>query len=323
MASPWTLPRGTLVLSSSFDFQFADTEFIDRGGERAFPLEGQFFGGGMTLSARLGVTDELEIEGSIPIRFVGYTSDPIILRTPPGGSGDLGFFQANVVDFSQTGAGVGDIAIRGRYRFLTSRLVAALQLSIITPTGYEEPAGTFGREPTTVAEFEQAVDQIVSPENVQDDVVLGDGVLELEAALLAGLALDTGTFVRASAGYALRLGGAGDQLRADVRAGQAVDERVLLFVSTRLALTVESGDLIGITVVARNPEESAADLTQNQQLRLVPRPLERDALDVGGGLVWRMTADVELNLSYERTVWGRFTAATHVAALTFLFRTDT
>lgn len=299
---------------------------MDAGGERAFPVDGRFFGGGLTLSARLGVTDEVELEGSIPLRFVGYQSDPAILRqAEPGLSPEeaLTFYQQNVVDFSQAGAGVGDIAIRGRYRYLRwGPLVSAFQLSIVTPTGYDEPAGTFGREPTTVEEFRARAPEIVRPENVQDDVVLGDGVLELEPALLLGLAFRSGTFVRLGGGYALRLGGAGDQVRADLRVGQAVGPRVLLFLSGRLALTVEPGESIGVAAIAEDPDTPATGFI-GQGVRLEPRPLERDALDVGGGLVWRMTSDVEMNLSVERTIWGRWTAATWVGAISFLFRTQT
>ena len=325
-ASPWTLPRGDLVLSSSFDVQFADREFLDEGDETVFPLNGRFFAAGLTLSARLGVTDNIELEASVPLRFVGYQSDPAILRRSPQGLGEaetLQFFQDNIIDFSQSGAGIADITLRGRYQFLNwGRLVSALQLSVTTPTGYDPPEGTFGVEPTSIEAFERDEAAIVRPENVRDDVALGDGVLELEPALLVGVALGSGTFARASAAYALRLGGAGDQLRADLRIGQGLGSSVLIYLSGRLVVTVEDGDLIGISVVASDPNAPAAGFIDGGT-RLLPRPLERDALDVGGGFVWKTTDDVEMNVSLQRTVWGRFTAATWVASLSFVFRTRT
>ncbi len=323
LASPWTLPGGQLVVSSSFDFQFANSEFIDRGGERAFPLEGQFFGGGLTLSARLGMTDAIELEGSFPLRIVSFQADPVILRAAPAdlaGPGALAFYQDNLVDFSQTGAGVADISLRGRYRFLAEGAwVSTLELGLRTPTGYREPEGTFGAEPTTVEAFEARADELVRPENVRDDVVLGDGRLELQLSVLVGAAFETGTFVRGSGGYALRLRGAGDQLRTELKVGQSLGDRVLVFVEGRLAVTVESGESIGISAVATDPAVDARRFATGG-ITLIERVLERDALDVGGGLVWRVTRDVEVNLAYSRTVWGRFTAATHAFSFSTLYR---
>ncbi|MEO1235013.1 MAG: hypothetical protein AAFZ18_39610 [Myxococcota bacterium] len=325
-ASPWTLKRGELVLTSAFDVQFADREFLEEGGERVFPLNGRFFAAGLTLSARLGITDRIELEASVPLRFVGYQSDPAILQRAPPGLGDaeaLGFFQESIVDFSQSGAGIADITLRGRYQYLNwGRLVSALQFSITTPTGYDPPEGTFGLEPTTIEAFLSDEANLVRPQNVRDDVALGDGVLELEPAVLVGVALGSGTFARASAAYALRLGGAGDQVRADLRIGQGIGARVLLYLSGRLAVTVEDGDLIGISVVARDPNTPAVGFIDGGT-RLLPRPLERDALDVGGGFVWKTTDAVEMNFSLQRTIWGRFTAATWVGSLNFVFRTRT
>lgn len=306
--------------------QFADREFLDAGGERDFPLNGQFFGAGLTLSMRLGVTDRFELEASVPMRFVGYRSDPAILLRAPAGLDDaaaLQFYQDNVVDFSQTGAGISDITVRGRYQYLDwGRFVSALQLSIRTPTGYDPPEGTFGSEPTTIEAFTAAADTIVRTENVRDDVALGDGVLELEPAVLFGVALGSGTFARGTAAYALRLGGAGDQIRGDLRVGQSLGPRLLIYLSGRLVLTVEEGDLIGISVVAADPDLPSSGFVDGGT-RLLPRPLERDALDVGGGFVWKTTDAVELNFSLQRTVWGRFTAATWVGALSFVLRTKT
>ncbi len=56
----------------------------------------------------------------------------------------------------------------------------------------------------------------------------------------------TGTFVRVSGGYALRLRGAGDQVRTELKVGQSFGDRVLVFVEGRLVVTAQRGRSIGV-----------------------------------------------------------------------------
>ena len=322
LASPWTLTRGTSLMRAGFDFQLATSEFIDEGGERAFPLNGRFSGATLDLGLRLGLTDSLEIEVGIPARVVSYTSDPAIIRTFDGQNVDdaLAFYQNNLIDFSQANAGIADIRLFARYQLLLRPFAVAAQIGVKIPTGYDGPEGTFGTEPSSLEDFDAVRDEVVSPDRVRDDVTLGDGQVDVSAQLLAGHAFSTGTFVRAAAGYNLRLAGAGDQVLGDVRLGQALTDRFLLFGFARLAYSIERGRSVGLSVAANDPDQPASSFANFQNAFLYERRLENDALDVGGGLIWRVAGPVELNVAYGRTVWGRFTAATNTLSVAFGLR---
>ena len=83
LASPWTLGEGTAVISSSFDQQFASSEFFTEGGSRPFPLRGRYTASSFTLRGRFGLTDRFELEASLPLKLVSYQSDPVILSSAP------------------------------------------------------------------------------------------------------------------------------------------------------------------------------------------------------------------------------------------------
>ncbi len=322
--SPWTLARGVALMRAGFDFQLATSEFLDRDGERPFSLDGRFAGTTLDLGIRIGLTDRLELEFGLPIRVVNFNADPVILRTFEGDDVDeaLAFYQANIVDFSQTSAGVGDLRLAARYQVALQPLAVAVELAVKAPTGYRGPEGTFGREPTTVEALEANQDEIARPERVRDDVTLGDAQLDLAGRVLVGRAFTTGTFVRASAGYNLRMGGAGDQVLGDLRIGQAISDRFLIFGFGRIAYSIQDGDNIGITVVAEDPEAPASSFTDFQNIRAFVRRLESDTLDVGGGFIWRVGGPVEVNVTYGRTVWGRFTSATNTVSTGVGLRLD-
>lgn len=315
--SPWTLKRGTAAVHASFDFSLATSEFLDGGGERSFPLRGRYSGATLDLGARVGLTDRLELEASLPVRVVTYTADPAIIRPYEGSDPDeaLAHYQRNVLDFSQSGAGVGDLSLAARYRLLLDPLAIAGELRLKAPTGYRGPEGTFGPTPATVREFQASGGDVVAPENIRDDVTLGDGQLDVAAQLLLGAAFSTGTFVRAGGGYNLRFGGAGDQLLGHLRIGQALGRKVLLYAFGNVAYSVQKGRSVGVTIIATDPDLPATAYARGANTEPIVRRLETDAVDVGGGLIWRIAGPVELNLSYGRTVWGKFTAATQTASL--------
>lgn len=322
-ASPWTLPQGHAVLMGGLDFAVTSREFIDRGPERNFPLAGRYTGTSLRIGGRFGLTDRLELEASLPFRFVAYTADPIILVPRPAGVEDeLDYYQRNVVDFSRSGAGIGDLDLSGRYRWTTGRFALATEVRIKTPTGYRGPEGTFGTEPTTTEDFMAQAGDLVRPSNVRDDVTLGDGQMDVSASMLAGVATSFGLFARGAAGYKLRLGGAGDQVIGDLRVGQAIGRRFLLYVSGTVAYSVQRGRVVGISASAVDPDLPATAYADNDNILLIERRLEFDAVDVGAGFIWRMADTVELNAGYQRTVWGRFLAASNVLAVSVALRMD-
>lgn len=317
-ASPWTLPQGKGVLFTGFGYQVATQEYLDTPNAQVFPLDGRYDAASLTLGARLGLTDEFEIELSVPLTVVSYQSDPVILLDQP----DLDGFQENVINLSRTRAGVSDVRVFGRYRLLSRPLVLTIEGGIKIPTGYDGPAGTFGERPETQEEFVNRIEQFVDPDNVQDDVTLGDGQIDLQASLLVGYALRFGLFFRLSAGYRLRLGGAGDQVIGLVRVGQAIGRTFLVYVGAEGALSIQDGRVIGISVAAEDPTLPAEDYGGLTNLRLRELQLFQDFIRVGGGTIIRLTKKLEFNLGYEYTLWGRNTAAVHSGSVSLALKVD-
>ncbi|MBI2375701.1 MAG: hypothetical protein HYV07_17020 [Deltaproteobacteria bacterium] len=323
-ASPWTLPKGFAVVTAGFDYQLADSEFLESGGPHRFPLRGQFTGSTISFDGRLGVSDRFELEASLPLRLVSYTSDPVILMPQPAESPQsaLDYYQENVIDFSKSGQGVGDLQLAGRYQFLAHPIALATELRIKAPTGYRGPEGTFGPEPKTLEEFAAAQSELVRPAKVADDVTLGDAQLDVSAQLLVGASFSSGTFVRAGGGYKLRLGGAADQVLADLRAGQSIGDAFLVYAGAELAYSIERGAVVGITASSVDPGLPAKDYVGDSNIVLVERRLEADWLNVRGGLIAKITPDFELNVGYARTVWGKNVAATNDVSFSLALHLD-
>ncbi|MEM7677902.1 MAG: hypothetical protein AAF449_18040, partial [Myxococcota bacterium] len=215
-----------------------------------------------------------------------------------------------------------DVRVAGRYQLALEPLAIAAELSIKIPTGYDGPEGTFGRTPQTVEEFEEDPNRFVLPARVRDDVTFGDAQIDVAAQLLLGTVFRTGTFLRLSGGYNYRLMGAGDQLLADARIGQAISRRFLVFALGRLAWTVEDGDGVGVSVAAVDPRRPATSFENFGNTRAYIRPLQNDQLEVGGGFIWRVNSELELNIAYGHIIWGQFTAATHSLSIGLGLRLD-
>lgn len=324
-ASPWTLPQGHVVLDTSFNYQLATEEFLDDGGPQLFPLRGKYDASSVRLTARIGLTDQLELELAMPIVLVSYRSDPVILlpRDPASMQSDLDYYQENVIDLSRTAAGIGDIDLALRYQWLGGGpVVLATEARVKTPTGYDGPVGTFGDQPASIAEFTSDIPRFTRPGNVRDDVTLGDGQLDLSATLLLGYAITDRLFTRLDAGYKLRLGGAGDQFVGAVRAGYLFGEGFLVFASGGLVKTVGDADVIGVSVAAQDPSLPAAEYVGTNNLHLREVRLERDSVVIDVGVLLRVTAEVELKAAYQRVMWGRNTALTDGVTVGVAVRSD-
>jgi hypothetical protein len=311
-ASPWTLPRGTIVFQGTFQYQTANREFFERGPSRSFPLDGRYVGNTFTLGLRVGITDRLELDIALPIRTVAYTSDPVVLAEPAAGSmqSAADFYRRNIINLSRTATGIGDLYLSARYRLALRPFAFAVGLRVKAPTGYVGPSGTFGDRPQSAAEFAMSPERYTSPENVRDDVTLGDGQLDLMPELLLGYAFRTRTFLRADLGFNGRFGGAGQQVVGALRAGQSVGAAVVFYAWAQAYLSVTDGRVIGVSVAAENPDLPAAEYLGTRNLLLRDLRLERDLVEVGVGAIVRIGRDVELNLGYSRGLWGRNVALT-------------
>lgn len=314
-SAQWTLPKGQVVWSTAFDFQYADHEFFGQDGEprarRPFPLRGEFFGTTMRFDARVGFTDELEFEFELPLRTVTYMSDPVLLLPQAAASGEtsLDFYQRNIIHLSQATAGLADIQVIGRYRFMLQPFPLTGEVRLKVPGGYRGPAGTFGTSPRSAQELADNPERYVSPENVTDDVTLGDAQVDVVTRILAGASFDTGTFVAGDVGYNARFDNAGHQFVASIRAGQLIERLILPFVGASFAYTVTEGRVIGVSVAADDPELPAEEYGGLTNLFLREVRLERNFLDLYAGLIVRLTPDVELKLAYAQTLWGMNVAA--------------
>jgi hypothetical protein len=316
-ASPWSLPAGRWVLTGAFQFQWAGQEFLDRRSRQAIPLEGFLTTTTFEAGARWGLGAGFDLELAVPVQIVSFQSDPVILLSPPPDftGAPIDFFQDNNLNFAQTRAGVSDIRLGGRKQWVRRPFALSTTLMVKIPAAYSGPSGTFGDTPESADEFAADPARFVAPENVEDDVTLGDGQVDVEALLHIGWASRSGLFFRGAAGYALRLDRAGDEFRTEARVGQLFGRRVLLFAGANLVVAVQEGRPIGVSVAAEDPELPATEFGGLDNLLLRELRLERDQLDVSGGGILRLTERYELNLSFGRTVWGRNTTATNTLSL--------
>jgi len=298
------MEHGEIALFGRFDFASADREFLDDGKSQPFSLNGQYRGATFDFSTRLGVFPGFELQLDLPLRLVSYTADPVIL-IPTDDPNGFDYYQENVIDLSQSVMGVGDIRISGRWQLFRSLIVGALELRLKTPTGYDPPAGTFGRNPKDAEDFLANVGTYVRPENVEDDVTLGDGQLDLGAAILLGSAFRTGTFVRLDLGGDLRFGGAGDRVVGNLKLGQLVGDRVLLVVGANADITVREGDVIGVSVAAIDPTLPATEYGGLNNLLLREVRLDRDIFSASAGVILKLSRSAEMTVDYSRIIHGR------------------
>ncbi|MCA9547402.1 MAG: hypothetical protein KC613_23525, partial [Myxococcales bacterium] len=246
----------------------------------------------------------------------------LLPRDPASAVGELDYHQENIIDLSQRVQGVADLKLALRYRLWLAQTVGAVQLEVVTPSGYRGPQGTFGEKPNSINAFVSDLPRFVRPENVADDVTLGDGVLQIKPAFLFGWGFASGTFVRVDVGYNVRLNGAGDLLNGALRAGQLLGRHVLVYAGIEGEYTVQDGRVIGVSVAAEDPTLPAADYGGTNNLALREVTLDRDRLVVPAGLILRVTEQAELNLGYATTVWGRNTSKVHSASVGLAIRTQ-
>lgn len=321
-ASPWVLPTGELVVVGRYDYETASSEYLDRGSAVAYSLNGRLTATTYAIDMRLGVLKDFELELMLPLKQVTYTADPVILLDNGDVVPAIDFFQDNVLDFSNSSSGLGDVELSGRYQLFRSAMAGAVELSLKTPTGYDPPSGTFGNKPSSKEAFLADVGRYVRPENITDDVTLGDGRLEVSAGLLLGWAARTGTFVRYDSSYRLRFGGASHQFSSRFRVGQQILGRLLLFGGVDGELAVTDGDVIGVSVAAEDPDLPASEYAGLKNLTLREVRLERDRVALAAGGILRLTDTVEINAAYGHVIWGRNTAASRVISLGLGIRTD-
>jgi hypothetical protein len=335
-ASPWVLRPGRIAMSAGAYYQYANSEFYTERsanqspfGEVPFSLRGQFHSGTTFLGLRAGVVDRFEFELNVPLRVVSYTADPVLLLSRPMGfmGDEADFYRRNVLNLSRATAGVADINLSLRYQLIQrSPFVLAAELRLKMPTGYDPPQGTFGSQPQSNADFLARAGELARPENVRDDVTLGDGQLDVVPSILAGLGLRSGTFLRLDAGFVGRFAGAGQAVTGSFRVGQSVGRTFVFYGGVNGLYSVSQGRVIGVSVAAIDPTVPANQYGRDNNplynLLLREVRLDRDALDATAGMIVRLTASSEFNMSFTRTLFGRNTSVTNTFALAVSANTD-
>jgi hypothetical protein len=273
-ASAWVLPKGRLVLGLSGTFSVATSEFLPDGTFRRFPLRGRFESYDLQLLGRYGLGAGFELSVNTALKGISYRADPVILfsGSPPSSTNA---FRDSVFDFSHRDVGLSDIYISVSHQHLKRPLHIASQLEVKLPTGYRQPAATFAQDDA-------------SPGLITDDVALGDGQVDLTYRLEAGYVLrKTLTIFELSAGYRVRLNGPGHQALGSFKLGQVLGKHIVLLGGVEGAVTLFSGNVIGSSFVAIDPDQPASrfNFDENVELRLLR--LDRTFLAVNGGAIIR------------------------------------
>ena len=303
LASPWTVPKDELSLQLGFDFGFASHEFLPDGTYQRFPLDGKLTSSNLRLSGRYGFTSRLELAAELNVKALSFVADPLIpvLQTCDEDSLELGCIRRDVKSFSDTQLGVADLYLTGRYNLLRGNLAIANEVRVKLPTGYKAPAGTFSDEPTL---------------EIDDDVTLGDGQADLEDSILLGLFIPpTRTFARLDVGFRLRFGGAGHQVIGGARIGQFLGPHVVLFAGGSGAYTVVDGDVIGQTFISTTDGLAAQDVAIGENTIPVDLRLEKDILQVEGGLLLLPAERIEIQAAYSQIVLGANVSAIQTVSL--------
>lgn len=297
-ASPWTLPKDELSFSAVYDFQTASDEYRYDGARQEFPLQGRFYGNTLSMGARYGFTDRLELELDAQFKHVAYLSDPVIIGLP-GETADLQQARDSILNFTQAEMGLGDVFIAARYNLARNRVGSITsETRIKLPTGYKAPGETFrGGTP--------------DDDGIDDDVTLGDGQMDVEQSLLFGVySAATRTFGRAGVGVRLRMGAPGHQAIGDAKVGQYIGENLMVFGGVRGAFTVVEGDSLGLTYVTtrNNVTQDNIRLTDIKTDELF---LDKDFVQTEGGLLLMLTDLVEMQVVYSYIPVGKNISAIH------------
>lgn len=307
-ASPWTLPEGSVSLQVGTDLQYANSEFLITGDLQEFPLDGEFYSTNLRGSVRYGISDRLEVGGTLSAGIVTFDADPIylgdIFTTEFGDEGSAERFRGNILSLDQTTAGLGDLRIYLRHRWTPlGSVVVTGEIGLKLPTGYAAPSGTFEDD-----EFARGV---------EDDVTLGDGQADLEALLLFGFVPAPDWFIRLDAGVRLRTFGPGQQVIGELKVGTRLTPAFLPYAFMTAEHTFTEGSTIGISQTTEAPETPAREFTADL-LVATPIRLDRSRISPGVGAIIQL-GERELDISYRYTVWGINTARAHGISIATTF----
>ena len=312
-ANPWLLPPKTVVISGRYDYAYADQEFLANNGKLTpFSLNGEYQASSYTLGARIGISDYFEVEASLPFKLVSYEADPLILvPTEEAGANAFDFYQENIINFNQDVMGFGDLSLSARFRTSIYPIASSIELKMTAPTGYRGPEGTFGSSPNDIEQFVAQAGEVAKPENIRDDVTLGDGVFSFQPILHLGYGTASGFFVKTSGGLLIRNQGAGELFTYEFKAGQLFTPWFLLYASVYLERTVTKGRPIGVSVAAEDATLPASEYVGLNNLKPIVVNLDRDLTMLPIGVLLRPLPKVDIVFAYAPMLSGRNVAQSH------------
>jgi hypothetical protein len=306
-ASPWTLLEDTLVLTTSMDAQTATNEYLSDGTFQAYPIEGRYFSTNLRFGLRFGVSDRLEIGGQTALSYLSYESAEAYFAPAPDDAGSLSDIRAGILSFDRQVAGLSDVFLYTRYRLTPrQRFVAALELTLKLPTGYQATTGPF-------ASTDEPGDYLGDGSELVDDLSLGDGQLDVTGQVLLGWAPPGGWFLRLDAGARARFFGPGPQVVGAFKLGRRVTDGLVPYLDADVVHTFLDGEVVGQVLTTDEPETPATEFDLDRVV-IRDQRFDRSVLRVGAGFIFTI-GDRELDLGYYYTPWGRNTAALHVFSL--------
>lgn len=324
-ANPFTLPERKLAIDLSYGFDQASS-FWTVGGERQdFSLGGRFMASSLLAGLRYGIVDMLEAQVRASYKSATYTATPIHLFPSPAAA-TAGQLSASVINFSGQESGLSDLYFGLSFSPVRRYVNFGIETEVKIPTGYRAPSGTLcpNLDPDTVRSLirKSILDPArpqVTPDLFCTGATLGDGQPDLLVSLQLGRYIaTTRTLLRLDGGMNFRFGGPGQQVVGNLKVGESIADRLVIYAGARIAYTVNAGSPIGTTVDAALPEAAASAYPGDPVDR--SRPQNPDDLDkllvynvatrdrsflfVDVGAILRLTSGLELRVSYSRALWG-------------------
>lgn len=324
-ANPFTLPERKLAIDVSYGFDSATSFYSVTGERQVFSLGGRFTASSVLAGIRYGILDMLEAQLRTSYKVPVYTATPIHLFPSPAAS-SAGQLTASTINFSGQDAGLSDVYVGLSFSPLRRVVNLAFEAEAKIPTGYRAPSGTLcsSLDPDTVRSLVRS--SILDPSRPQvtpdlfcNGATLGDGQADVMLALQLGRYIArTRTLLRADAGMNFRFGGPGQQVIGNVKVGESIGDRLVLYAGARVAYTVNVGSPIGTTIDAAQPDAPASSYPGEPVDR--SRPQSPDELDrllvynvasrdrsyvfIDAGAILRLTGALELRVAYSRALWG-------------------
>jgi len=284
--------KGTTVISINAGADFATSEFLPDGKNQDFPLDGNFNSYFLSVAGRYGFPMGFELSLKATLKGVSYRADPILLVVDPSNPPQtLQEHRDAILNFTEQDFGLADLHLGVAHQHLKAPVVIASHLILKVPAGYSKPTGTFR-------------DDTPGSANIQDDVALGDGQVDLEYSLQLGYVIPpTKTVLELDAGYRVRFGGPGHQFAGLFKVGQFITKYVLLYGGLETAITLFDGDEVGKSFVAIDPSVPAGSFPVTN-ISPIPLTLDRDYLMVRAGVIVRVLKR-EWVLNFAHTAWGK------------------